>query len=139
MIETVPRTLSAVQLVGLLQPYGPSVESAELVFASDPPDDLWQMAAILQTGLRAVLTNRRWFGIDADGHTCGPYPSRGHGPLTFGALDTAKPVPRTACLLTVEGEPGWDRVRPASLINYHRLFDTAVASSKPQAYTHHPF
>ena len=124
MTATTTRTLSAVQVFDLLRLYDPTVEGAELIFASDPPDDLWQMAAILHTGLRAVLMNRRWFGIDTDGHSCGPYPSRGNGPLAFGALDTAKPIPQQVRLVTVEGERGWDRVRPASYMNFPQLFTT---------------
>ena len=76
MTATVARTLSAVQLLEQLRPYHPTVEGDALVFAFDPPEDLWQMAMILQTGLRAILINRRWFGIDTDGHSCGPHPVR---------------------------------------------------------------
>lgn len=124
MTATVPRTLSPAALLTLLRPYDPTAEGAELVFDLDPPEDLWQMAVILQTGLRAVLTNRRWFGIDSDGHSCGPHPSRGDGPLAFGALDTAKPIPQQVRLLTVEGEQGWDRIRPASYLDFRQLFTT---------------
>ena len=122
MTATTTRTLSAVQVFDLLRPFDPAVEGDALVFAFDPPEDLWQMAVILQTGLRAILMKRRWFGIDTDGHSCGPYPSRGNGPLAFGALDTAKPIPQQVRLLTVEGERGWDRVRPASYMNFPQLF-----------------
>ena len=122
MTATTARTLCAVQLLALLRPYDPIVEGAELVFASDPPEDLWPMAAILQTGLRAALTNRRWFGIDTDGRGCGPHPDRGNGPLAFGALDTAKPIPRAVRLLTVEGEPRWDRIRTVAYLDFAELF-----------------
>ena len=132
MTATTTRTITAVQLLALLRPYDPIVEGAELVFDSELPEDLWPMAAILQTGLRAILTNRRWFGIDTDGHSCGPHPNRGNGPLAFGALDTAKPIPRAVRLLTVEGEQGWDRIRPAAYLDFPQLF-TAETRSRSNA------
>ena len=122
MTATTNRTITAVQLLRLLQPYDPTVDGAVLVFDSDPPEDLWQMAAILQTGLRAILTNRRWFGIDKDGRGCGPHPSRAVGPLAFGALDPAKPIPQEVRLLIVEGEQGWDRIRPVAYLDFPQLF-----------------
>ncbi|QEL15622.1 hypothetical protein [Limnoglobus roseus] len=79
----------------------PSVEGEELVFSIAPPDELAAAVRVLQTGLRAVLTGKRWFGLSANG--------RGAG-RPDGTLNPAGLLPRSARLATVEGDSQWDRL-----------------------------
>ena len=45
----------------------PRVEGDELAFDHEPPADLLPYVLLLQTGLRAVLSGRPWYGIDGSG------------------------------------------------------------------------
>lgn len=78
----------------------PAIEEDELVFDRDVPDDLLPFVEVLQSGLRAYLTGRKWFGIDSTGHGA----ARPDGLLAFSDL-----LPDHVSLLAVEGEV-WDRV-----------------------------
>jgi hypothetical protein len=89
----------------------------------DPPPDLLAALAVLHTGLRAVITGRRWFGIDPrTGRPCGPRPKEGRGLLAFGALDPSQKLPPAAGLLSVEGDAVWDRVHPLARLDMPHLF-----------------
>lgn len=78
----------------------PAIEGDELVFDRDIPDDLLPFVEVLHTGLRAHLTGKRWFGIDANGRGA----SRPDGILSFSEL-----LPEHVRLLSVEGD-NWDRI-----------------------------
>jgi hypothetical protein len=106
----------------------PTAEGEELVFHRPPPAHLHDPLAVLHTGVRALVTGRRWFGLDpATGKPCGPHPARGDGPLAFGALDPARPLPAGVGLLSVEGDACWDRLPPLARLNSPDLFATGVA------------
>lgn len=86
-------------------------------------EELLQRMQILQTGLRAVLTGKRWFGVDVrTGRACGPHPARGHGLLAFGALDPTCKLPAIVGLLAVEGDVSWDRLSPLARLDFPALF-----------------
>src|SRR5688572_7538393 len=100
-----PITVAAV--LARVEPFGPSVEGAALVFDSDPPADLEPALEILHTGLRALLTGREWFGSTcADGKRASVI-----------ELDPSAPIPPRIGLLCVEGETRWDRIHPAARID----------------------
>ena len=99
-------TRTAADLLEQLRAYVPRVEGYELAFDADPPADLEDAVGLLQSGIRAALTGRRWFGIDAGG--------RPRGTGTDGCLDPARPIPAAVTLLCAEGDPRWDRVRPSA-------------------------
>jgi len=87
-------------------------EGEELVFDREPPRRLLPYVELLQTGLRAALTARPWYGIQANGE-----PWHGTGKKcdrlgTDGILDPSKLVPNNVAMLTVAGDSEWDRVRP---------------------------
>jgi hypothetical protein len=96
-------------LLAALADFGPSAQGSELVLATDPPGPLEPALRVLHTGVRAALTGRRWWGCD--GRT-------GH----IRALDPAAPIPAGVTLLSVEGDPIWDRIPPATRLDLPRLF-----------------
>lgn len=104
--------MTVAKLLDMLRAAGcaPSVRGHYLELAADPPDELEGYVELLQSGLRAMLTGRRWFGIDANGH--------GIGPLMDGALAFHQPLPSSAYLLCIESEPdaGWDYVDPRARV-----------------------
>jgi hypothetical protein len=98
------------------------------VFDRPPPAHLAGPLAVLHTGVRALLTGRRWFGLDpTTGKPCGPHPARGDGPLAFGALDPTHPLPPAVGLLSVEGDSCWDRLHPLARLDRPELFAPNVA------------
>jgi hypothetical protein len=54
-----PRT--ARELLERVREYGPGVEDGDLVFETEPPE-LDAALRVLHTGVRALLTGRRWWG-----------------------------------------------------------------------------
>jgi hypothetical protein len=97
------------------------------VEGDDPPEELLRAMRTLQTGLRAVLTGKRWFGLDArTGRACGPHPACGHGLLAFGALDPTRTLPTAVGLLSVEGDSCWDRLSPLARLDSTALFAPSV-------------
>ena len=56
---------NAVELLALVQAFGPAVEDGELVFATDPPANMEPVLSILHTGVRALLSGRNWWGSTA--------------------------------------------------------------------------
>ena len=108
MDTTRPRT--ARELLDALAPFGPSADGQDLVLAATPPPDLDEVVAVLHTGVRALLSGRRWFGCDgATGRVA--------------ALNPAAPIPAGVTLLTVERDRGWDRIAPTARLDLPRLFD----------------
>ncbi len=98
--------LSALQLAGC----EPAVADAELVLTADPPPALAPAVAHLHTGVRAILTGKRWYGCDTTtGRTV--------------ALDPDDPLPSGVGLLAVEGESElWDRIPPVARLVSPELF-----------------
>ena len=119
--------MTAAKLLDSLNQVGcpPRVEGLDLVFDADPPDELARYLVVLQTGIRALLMGKRWFGIDPrTGIACGPFRNRISGPLACGALDPHAKLPRKVGLLTVESKGEvWDRLPPSACETYPELFD----------------
>jgi hypothetical protein len=93
-------TVNADELLALIQPFGPAVEDGELVFATDLPPNLEQALRLLHTGVRALLSGRKWFGsTTADGMR-----------TLVVELDSTEPIPPRIALLCVEGDQRWDRL-----------------------------
>ena len=110
MTRTAAARLSARALLDLVRAHAPSVEAGELVFATDPPADLVASLSVLHTGIRALLTERRWWGSGTD------------RPLVV-ELNPSAPIPAGVGLLCVEGDPLWDRIHPVAPVDLPRLFD----------------
>src|SRR5262245_57626079 len=102
-----PRTAS--ELLTAVSNFGPAVEGFDLVFETDPPDEYDGMLRILQTGIRAILTGRRWFGISTE-------TGRGWD------HDPRFQLPDWVGMLLVEGDPRWDRLRPDARLDFPHLF-----------------
>jgi hypothetical protein len=118
--------MTASQLLSELRQCGcePGVDGFDLVFDSEPPAHLAPFLAVLHTGVRAILTGRRWFGIDpTTGRSCGPQRACGSGPLAFGALDPTKLLPRRCGLLCVEKDPCLDRIHYAAFLDSPAVFE----------------
>lgn len=123
-----PRTATPITVAGLLpliEPFGPTVEDGALVFDRDPPTELRPHLRVLHTGLRAVLTGRRWFGCGS----AAPCPK---------PLDPAAPIPNGITLLTVEGDHRWDRIHPAARIDRPELFAPPVAKPRKRVRRRRP-
>src|SRR5262245_34424082 len=103
--------MTARALLALVEPFGPSADGAELVFDADPPGEWVPALMVLHTGLRAVLTGRRWWGSATD------------RPRVV-ELNPAAPIPAGIALLAVEGDVRWDRIHPAARIDLPYLFAT---------------
>jgi len=95
--------MTAVELLRRLVEAGcdPAAEGADLTLDADPPAELEPLIWVLHTGLRAILSGRRWFAFDAAGRGCGP---RGDH-----ALDPGRLLPRGATHVCVEGF-AWNRL-----------------------------
>ncbi len=104
-----PRTARA--LAAAVTPCGPRPRGAGLDFDSPPPAVLWPALDALHTGVRAVLTGRRWWGCD------------GHGTGRGSPLSVDAPVPAWVSLLTVEGDAVWDRIAPSARLDHPHLFE----------------
>lgn len=104
---TEPRT--ARELLALVEPFGPTAEGGELVFATDPPSELVPVLAVLHTAVRALLTRRRWWGAGSD------------EPRAV-ELNPSAPIPAGIDLLCVEGHERWDRIHPDARTALPRLF-----------------
>ncbi len=97
-------------LMARTAPCGPAAEYDELLFATDPPPELVPLLRVLHTGVRAVLTGRRWWGATSDGK-----------PRVVELCPDA-PIPAGIGLLCVEGDARWDRIAPAARCDLPHLF-----------------
>ena len=89
----------------------------------DPPAGLLAALAVLGTGVRAVLTGRRWWGFDPrTGKACGPTPAEHRGLLAYGALDPGAKLPANVGFLSVEGDAVWDRIDERARAELPHLF-----------------
>jgi hypothetical protein len=109
---TAPATVAG--LLDALAAFGPTVEAGELSFEFAPPADLLPTLRVLHTGLRALLTGRRWYG-------CGSTPATA-APRVLSPRDA---IPPGITLLCVEGDSGWDRIRHTARLDLPRLFAPA--------------
>jgi hypothetical protein len=116
---TFPTT--ALSLFAALKPLNPVVEGDKLGFGSDPPTALKPILRVLHTGIRALVTKRRWFATTAS-------PARSNARfsnLSAVELDPDAPIPANTIILCVEGDKRGDRVRPVALIDHPELFAKA--------------
>jgi hypothetical protein len=114
MKTTAPNT--AAGLLALVRPFGPTVEDKELVFALDPPDELMPLLNVLHTGIRALLTARKWWANVENGKT-GRFTR-----VELIVLDPDQPIPLGTTLLSVDGDNQWDRIHMAARIDHPELF-----------------
>lgn len=97
------KVVTAAAILVRVMEYGPKAVGCDLEFDQDVPDFLCPLVRIFQTGIRSIITGKKWFSNDANGH--------GTGLREFGALDPRLPIPMATTWLAVEGDPGWDKVR----------------------------
>ena len=112
--------MTAADLLRLLVEAGgdPAAEGADLTLDADPPAELEPLVEVLHTGLRALLSGRRWFAFDAAGRGCGP--------RTDHALDPGRLLPRGATHVCVEGF-AWNSLD--GCVNRHpELFEPPAAA-----------
>jgi hypothetical protein len=69
----------------------------------------FKQMAVLHTGIRALRTERRWWG------------STSEKPRVI-ELNPAAPIPAGITLLSVEGDAVWDRIAPDTRLDVPRLF-----------------
>ncbi len=127
--------MTAVLLLAALRADGcaPLADGEELVFDRPPPAHLRGPLAVLHTGVRALVSGRRWVAFDpATGKACGPHPARPDGPLAFGALDPARELPAGVGLLAVDGDTCWDRLSPLARLDQPTLFATPSVERHPK-------
>lgn len=111
MKATIPNT--ARELCAVLHTYGVFVDGPELAFGSTLPAELESVVEVLQTGIRAVLLGREWWGTASD-------------KVRMVTLNPAERVPDDITLLAVAGEAKWDRIRPDAVIDFPQLFAPAL-------------
>jgi len=107
---TLPTT--AAELLAAIHPFGVAVEGEELVYAPDLPPELAAAVGVLQSGLRARLTGRKWVGCGSTAKTAAPV-----------VLNPCFPVPEWVTLLAVEGDARWDRVAATARTDFPELFE----------------
>jgi hypothetical protein len=109
-VTTTTRTpTTAHDLFALVKPLGPAVEAEDLVFDVEPPADLDLLLRVLHTGLRALVTGKRWYGCDG---TTG----------RVNELNPGDPIPAGITLLAVQGDRRWDRINPSARLDHPHLF-----------------
>ena len=71
--------MTAASLLAALRAAGraPFADGEELVFDRPPPVHLRGPLAVLHTGMRALVSGRRWVGFDPAGHRQGVRPAPG--------------------------------------------------------------
>ena len=109
---------SAVSLLDAVRPFGVAVVGDELAYSPDLPAELAAAVRVLHTGLRALLTGRKWIGCGSTARTAAP-----------AVLNPVASVPPGVTLLCVEGDTRWDRIGPVARVELPRLFDPAPGPS----------
>ena len=66
MPTTVTTSATARAVLALAEPFGLAVEGSDLIFVAGLPADLESAVAVLHTGVRALLTGRRWYGCHGE-------------------------------------------------------------------------
>lgn len=123
--------MTAAELTRALAPLAPRVAGGRLLLAGPPPPALEPVLPVLQTGVRAVLTGRRWYAIGADG--------LGVGRGVDGSLNPEEPIPWLARKVCVAGDAGWDGLPQAWRLLLPHLFGPPPAScpkAHADAYRH---
>jgi hypothetical protein len=83
-----------------------------LGFGVAPPAELISLLRVLHTGVRALLSGRKWFGCGSERATGAPRP-----------LSPDAPIPDGITLLSVEGDQRWDRIGAAARLDLPDLFE----------------
>lgn len=104
-------TVSAASLFALVEDFGPRVERDELIFEFELPKNFESLVSIVHTGIRALLTERTWYGCGSEVKTAAAV-----------ALIPSAPIPLDVTLLAVGGDLCWDRIHPATRIDHPELF-----------------
>jgi hypothetical protein len=125
MITTATRPTTVRQLLEALLPYQPALDGPDLVFLDDPPAGLVPAIRLLQTGLRAMLAARPWYGMDPHGRAAS---RRGRD----GGLNPSRPLPRSVAFLCVAGDPCWDRVPASARAELPHLFEPEPAAREKE-------
>src|SRR5436305_483054 len=100
---------TARNLLAALTPSGPAVEGRELTLGAGPPADLEAALPVLQTGVRAILVAKKWYGCDSD-----------TGRVSV--VNPATEIPAGIGLLCVEGDRNWDRIHATARHGLPHLF-----------------
>jgi hypothetical protein len=100
---------TARELCAVLHAYGVFLDGEELGFLTPMPAELEDVVNVLQTGVRAVLLGRAWWGTATN------------RPRVV-QLNPAERVPADIEILAVEGDESWDRIRPDAAIDFPQLF-----------------
>ena len=103
--------MTARELLDALTPYRPAVEDGDLVYDDGVPPGLLAVLQPLNTGIRALLANRPWWGVCPD-----------LSPRPF-VLNPNMRLPAGVKLACAEGDAGWDRMPSAALHEMPHLFD----------------
>lgn len=90
-----------------------TIEGEDLV-VTDSPTEVLARLSVLHTGVRAMVSGRRWFG----------YPPKTG---VVAELNPALPIPAGVSVLCVEGDRrGWDRLPGSAVADYPTLFGPAL-------------
>jgi hypothetical protein len=113
-MTTMTTITTAHDLHARILPHRPAVVDCGLVF-DDLPAELEPVLSVLHTGVRALLSGRRWFGsTSADG--------RSHKNPRVVELDPKRLLPADIALLCVEGDDRWDRIHLAAPLDCPVIF-----------------
>jgi hypothetical protein len=105
---------TARELLARVLPFAPSVVGTNLVGAAPLPADLRADVKLLQSGVRALLTGRAWWGSSSD------------APARLRVLSPDEPIPDGIGLLCVAGDARWDRIAPDARCDFPHLFAVSV-------------
>jgi hypothetical protein len=95
----------------------PRVVPDGIRFDRPPPAELLTTIRVLQTGIRAALTGRMWFGLSSDTGWAQ-------------ALNPAELIPGWVSCLAVQGDAKWDRIPEPGVLELPKLF-ADVPEPKP--------
>lgn len=105
---------TARELLARVLPFAPAVDGPNLVGPTLLPADLRTDVKLLQTGLRALLTGRAWWGSSTD------------APALVRVLLPDEPIPDGIGLVCVAGDARWDRIPPDARCDFPHLFAAPV-------------
>ncbi len=105
------RPTTARALAAVLTPFGPGVDGCALVFDLEPPVHLEPALSVIHTGIRAILTGRKWYGCESE------------RPAVPRRLNPDALIPDEIAMLCVEGDHRWDRINPVARHNLPELFE----------------